>query len=581
MNSALFFLTTRTVWNTVLAKLRRLRQPKYLFGVVVGAVYLYWIITGPMRGGRGVRRPRGIPENLQIPAADLELLISFAAFMLLLVVVLIAWILPSSRAALTFTEAELAFLLPGPVSRQTLVRYKLLKSQMQLLLLALVITLISGRMARDGLALVHAAGWWIVLSTVQMHRLGASFALSRLYDRGLSNGRRRLLALAVLLGLAGLVVAWNMAAPAVPKVIDKQFFQSGLFQFVREFLNSGPAPWILLPFRWVVAPYFAPNAGAFALAALPALGLLVVHYFWVTRADVAFEEASIVQSREVAERAAALKGDRSRGRVPPTTARRAIFALSPAGAPWIGLFWKSLLQWGGRRTFNIVGSALAGLLLLAAILMRTSARPTVIGFLLVGAILGLFGTVIFLPLVTGRGLQIEMTTGDAAKVWPIAGWQLVLGHLLGPVLIGALVQVVCLAVLASLMAGQTLVRNEFWMLPLCALPLLPFLNLVLSFVPSTAPLLFPGWFRPGEQAGIETTGIRIISFLGQVLFSALALAPVVLAAGAVFLAATWWVTTLVAGLLALITAAVLLALEALGGIVLLGGIVERFDPTEV
>src|SRR4051812_34589893 len=103
MNSALVFLTTRSIWNAVLARLRRLRQPKYLIGVVVGALYFYWIFTGPMRGGRGIRPPRGV-ENLQFRASDLELLLTGAAFVLLLAVILTAWILPSSRAALTFSE---------------------------------------------------------------------------------------------------------------------------------------------------------------------------------------------------------------------------------------------------------------------------------------------------------------------------------------------------------------------------------------------------------------------------------------------------------------------------------------------
>jgi hypothetical protein len=33
--------------------------------------------------------------------------------------VLLAWMIPHERAALTFTEAEVAFLFPAPVTRRT------------------------------------------------------------------------------------------------------------------------------------------------------------------------------------------------------------------------------------------------------------------------------------------------------------------------------------------------------------------------------------------------------------------------------------------------------------------------------
>lgn len=583
MNSALVFLATRSVWNAALARLRRLKQPKYLVGVIVGAAYFYWIFTGPMRGtaNRAMRGPRGAAGALPTALPDLDFLILAAAFFLLVFMLLSAWILPSSRAALTFTEAELAFLLPGPVSRQTLVRYKLLKSQLGLLLLAGIFTFVSGRYARDGLAFVHAAGWWIVLATLQMHRLGASFTLTRLYERGLSNGRRRLLAFGLLCGFLALLVAWRQAAPQAP-AFDQVFLRGGWLTYLREVLSSGPAPWILFPFRLLVAPYFAPNLSAFALAALPALLLLAAHYWWVTRADVAFEEASIAQSKMVADLVAARREGQSRVRKPPSDVRRAVFPLSSRGRPWVALVWKSLLQMGGRRTLLLVGGVLGFLLLLAFGLAQTTWRTGVLGFATALSSIGLVLSVFVLPLAAGRALQMEMAAGDAAKAWPLTGWQLALGQLLTPAVVGAALQTLFLAALTVVAAstGAKLPRPELLFLPLCAVPLLPALNVVLSLVPAAAPILFPGWFRPGEQAGIEATGVRIISFLGQVLFAAFALVPVALAGAAAFLAASFFVGGFAAGLVALGLAFALLIAEALGGLVLLGGIIERYDPTE-
>ena len=64
------------------------------------------------------------PEHLQL----FELVGALALF----VIVLLAWIIPHERAALTFTEAEVAFLFPAPVSRRTLIHFKLLRSQLRI-----------------------------------------------------------------------------------------------------------------------------------------------------------------------------------------------------------------------------------------------------------------------------------------------------------------------------------------------------------------------------------------------------------------------------------------------------------------
>ena len=78
-------------------------------------------------------------------------------------------------------------------------------------------------------------------------------------------------------------------------------------KWLREFASIGPAPWILAPFRIMVRPWFAADLSEFIRAALPALAVLLAHYFWVVRADVSFEEASIDASRKLAERVAAIR----------------------------------------------------------------------------------------------------------------------------------------------------------------------------------------------------------------------------------------------------------------------------------
>ena len=42
MNGALFFLVTHSFVNAVMFRLKRLRQPKYLAGAVMGGLYFYF-----------------------------------------------------------------------------------------------------------------------------------------------------------------------------------------------------------------------------------------------------------------------------------------------------------------------------------------------------------------------------------------------------------------------------------------------------------------------------------------------------------------------------------------------------------
>ncbi|MGC7556532.1 hypothetical protein, partial [Pandoraea pneumonica] len=74
--------------------------------------------------------------------------------------------------------------------------------------------------------------------------------------------------------------------------------------YLRQVLTAGPMPYALYPFRLVVRPYFAGDISAFVLALVPALLLLALHYVWVIRSNVAFEEASVDASKKLAEKVA-------------------------------------------------------------------------------------------------------------------------------------------------------------------------------------------------------------------------------------------------------------------------------------
>ena len=125
-----------------------------------------------------------------------------------------AWIFSVERASLGFTEAEIAFLFPAPVTRRALVHFRLLSGQLRSLVGATIMMLISNRWSfLGGNALTHALGWWFVFSALNLHYSGANFTLTRLSDLGLGAVRRRILA---LLGVAGVIALtiWRLPAAA-------------------------------------------------------------------------------------------------------------------------------------------------------------------------------------------------------------------------------------------------------------------------------------------------------------------------------------------------------------------------------
>src|SRR5437773_6199596 len=179
MISALLYLQFHSIKNRLSVRLRRLKKPKYLAGAIVGGLYFYfyffrWMFAG-VRGAKGVAA-----------AASAETLASYESIgvLILFVIILLGWLLPRERAALAFSEAEIAFLFPAPVSRRGLIHYKLLRSQFAILFTTLFLTLVSGRFTGGGHTWIRVAGWWLVLSMINLHGIGSSFARTLLLERG-------------------------------------------------------------------------------------------------------------------------------------------------------------------------------------------------------------------------------------------------------------------------------------------------------------------------------------------------------------------------------------------------------------
>src|ERR1051325_8618712 len=267
MIGALLYLQVQSIRNRVRMRLRRLKKPKYLAGALVGAAYIYFFFFRNLLAGR-----RGPVPGAEPGSAETLMMLELLGALTLFAMVLAAWIFPHERAALAFSEAEMAFLFPAPVTRKTLIHFKLLRSQAAILFTTLLLTLVTGRFGGGAAAWIRASGWWLVLSTLNLHTLGASFARTRLLERGISNLRRRIIVLSAAGLLLVAVFFWLNYSVAPPEMSDLASLNAIKF-YLRHTLESGPAAYILFPFRLVVRPYLAPDGGSFLIAFGPALAV--------------------------------------------------------------------------------------------------------------------------------------------------------------------------------------------------------------------------------------------------------------------------------------------------------------------
>jgi hypothetical protein len=573
MTSALFYLQFQSAKNRLLSRFRRLKQPKYLFGAIVGGAYFYffrYLFSGMYRGSG--RMPIMGPMS-----PETRLLLESLAALILLVIVVLAWIVPNERAALTFTEAEVAFLFPAPINRRGLIHFKLIRSQVRIFFTIFFLTIVFNRFS--GARWIHAAGWWLVLSTLNLHFLGTSFARTLLLDRGISNWRRRLVILTGLAVFVVFVVVWANHAVPRPDFSEGDGFKA-LKDYADAVLAAGPIPYLLYPFRLITRPYFAPDLSAFLAALGPAVLLLALHYVWVVRSNVAFEEASIEASRKLADKLAAMRAGNWRGAQQVVKKKRPPFQLRPSGFPAVAIFWKNLISAGqmfSPRLFVMLTIVAVAFFVSSAGISHGSGLMSAVGIM---CAMFLGWSVLIGPQLMRQDLRHDLTRADVLKSFPLPGWQLVLGELLAPAAILTGVQWLLL-IFASNVMGKIphLTFGLSVAIVFSVAILLPLLDLVLLLIPNAGVLLFPAWFQTGKDGpqGIEATGQRLILMLGQLIAFALALIPAGIIFSLFFFGLKFVASPAVAVVPASLAAAVVLALEVLLGVKVLGRVFERFD----
>lgn len=578
--SALFFLRLTIIKNGLVTRIKRLKQPKYLFGGIAGILYFYFLIFRQFRFGGTAATAHATP-----PSTIVDLYYSSSTTvgaLVFTVLALLYWLWPRTRAALTFSEAEIAFLFPAPIARRTLINYRIVNLMMGLLLTAFLFSLISSRSSYlSSNMLMRFIGWWILLFTMTLHSIASSFVITRLLDRGITSLKRQLSVFALVVIAVVAFVLWtrhNMPVASDGELTGVDELKS---HFMR-LLNTSPLSLLLLPAKLVIAPAVASTWTTFITALCPAILIAALHYLWILKSEVAFEEASLVKAEKRAAKVTAMRAGKFRLGESKQKAAKEPFSLAKVRRPEIAFLWKNLLA-----TAPYLRGRTAWISLLVVVLFckwLTNGDNEILRSIVLGVTSVIAGYVLFFgPIIARQDLRNDLMNADILKIYPLRGWQVVLGEMLTPVTIVSFIYGLFLLTTSLCLHAE----QYRWMTPvihwsstlavaivgvlLCATQVL-FLN--------AAAILFPGWMQTGQSigtGGIEVMGQRLLFMAGLILIIALAVLPAALFAALVFFLTKWFTGYVIATALATITVIAILVVEIIFGLEWLGQKFEAFD----
>lgn len=562
MTHAFLYLTACSLKNRLWRRLRRLREPRYLAGLVVGLLYLYWfVVRNQMRAPRRGR-------------TDLTWLTSFApdivvgGAVLLWVVAVLVWLWPFATRTWTFTAAEVQFFFTAPLTRRQLLNYKLLRSQVGLLFSVLIASLFTGA-ARAAVAGRWSLllGGWLLFAAIFLHVLGANLTKSSFRAPASRVPWLAWASATLMIVVSGLLCGTYLvhARALVSRPLNDAIF--GIVELGRV----GAAPFALWPFRAVLAPIFAETPLAFARALGPALVVLVLNYVWVLWSDANLEDAaSAAEQRQAQGRSA-----------PAPVVRPAPFSLAARGRVETAILWKNTILLGRYVSLRLVVRVSIPVVVMAVIFGLNSKGGSLAPLLLM---LTVFATVVG-PFMIRNDLRHDLQRLSVLKTWPISGRELLLGELLAPTfLLSAIVWfllAVTLALSPAWKDGPIDAVGRAALLVSVGL-LAPMLIAGQVIIQNAAVVLFPGWIATGgaRARGIEAMGQNMLMFAGTLLALAIGILPASAVAGGL-----GYVLYLFLGWPGLLPAAMLLAsiLVVEAGLVVmwLGRVLERTDPAQV
>ncbi len=529
VTSAFWFLTERSIRNRVAHQIKSLKRPRYALAMLFGFFYIYSVYLRP--GGRANRPALG--DDAAVIAA-----------VLVLVMIAAWWVFGGDRSALAFSPAEVQFLFPAPVTRGDLIRFKLLRAQPQVLVSVLIGVVLFKRGASSPTpAALQIIAYWVIISTLHMHRLGASLVRANTGQHGVAGAKRTIAAWAVVGGAMTAVIATLVIA--LPR-LQAALANGDFIQMIASVLRQPVSGAVLTPVLWLLAPLFAIDSAAWLSAIWPALVLLVLHYFWVVRTHAAFEDAAVEASAKRADRLATMRARRM-GAPLSTNAKAAAkesrerpartwIPLSPTGHPAVAILWKNIVSIAREVRRSTLLLLIAGTLTIYVALSKvqegTDLRPG--SYLLIGmaGFLAVIG-----PMWIRNDFRTDLTKLELLRGYPLDPRALVVAEIASSTLLltGLQLTLVLIAFVVTNVTKGPALFNLSFATQLAALAglvvLTPLLNAVSLTIQNAVALLFPAWVKLGAVGGgIEAIGQTMMVTVASVLLLALAwLLPVIVA----------------------------------------------------
>ena len=546
--------------NRLRVRLRRLREPRYLIGAIVGIAYIYFSFFARLRVARGGgqrRGTRGAPPVFLVSAVRTAA--PGVVGLGLLAMTAVGWLLPFDSGLLEFSEPEMQFLFPAPVSRRGLLVHRLLRSQLGLLFSSVIAGMVVP--SASGFSRVRVSvAMWLLLTAGKVYFTGISLARARLASRDTRVLRVAWLPLVILtaaLAIVGVAIARAFGTP--PTGVQDLLIRVGTVT------TTGLSSIVLWPFIALARPLFAewpaPYLTALGLSALVTLAVVA----WVLQSDAAFEDAAATIAQRKAQQP---KADAVRYRV-----RASALPLAARGRPELAFAWKAATQ-----TFRIFGKqafarivAIVSAITMGVLMGQGRGLAAVAGSL---ALATCMFTVVLAPQVLRVDMREDLRHLEALKTWPVRAAAVVRGELLWPGILLTAIAWAAAAITEMLTAGNPLGRMSLsWRLSAGAAfavlaPALVFARLTIH---NAAALLFPAWVPLGYQRprGLDALGQRLIMLFGVWLILIVSAIPGAVV-GAIVSFAFWrplGPAAVVPGALvftAVMAVEVLLATEALG-----------------
>ena len=564
MIGAFAYLIVTTSRNRLVSQVKRLRNPRYAIAILLGLGYFWFAFFNP--GTRGSRA--GSPFDADV----LDALTPVFIFLY----VAYTWIFGADKYALAFSQAEVSMLFTAPVSRRGLIIYKLVRAQAAVLITSILWLFL---FHRGGSAVEKFLSSWVFLTTLNLHRIGVALIRASQSEHGAQGVRRNWLPIS-LFGAVGAIAVWGVfsARSLLAGVSHPSEFAPVLVTVV----STPPLSWVLYPFRIVSAPAFTASGAAWLQAMFAAGTLVALHVWWVLRTETAFEEAAALASAAQAKRLAAIRSRSGQGGAVDLKRPRRTLKLHPTGVPAIAIVWKNFL-WLSRtgQIRGLVGVPAIAVACALAFAGRSDTAEMLV-VIMCGVLIVMI--LIFGPTTMRNDLRGELSRLPMLKTMPLRGRDIMLAEVMSSASPTAAMQLLlagAAALAMSFISTDTLPAGIRAGALIAAPALLFGLNLANFTIHNGMALLFPAWVRLGDTGGGGLESIGQMMLTSIVTFSLLALLLVVplIVGGAAYFNLRFLPLVGVAS--AGIAAGVLLGLEAWLLIMLLGGRLERLEPSDV